>query len=546
MPGGPFTTAFMRTCSFAIGLLAVVCCASLCAEPSGTNHAARAVVTPPAREHFHIYLLMGQSNMAGRDTRALASQLDNPRVLALDERGRWVVAHDPIFPQRGRIQPGAGPGIPFALKMLAADTNLTIGLVPCAVGGTALRRWVKGGDLYERALTLARSAAQSGVIKGVLWHQGESDSDQEENTKTYEARLTQMFKDLRADLDQPHLPIVVGQLGEFLSPKEHPYAPVVRAALQHVPTVLDDLGYADSAGLGDKGDHLHFSAAAAKALGERYAAAMRHLLDVQSQLASAMAVVDVWPAGRMPGRGADEPESFSSPEKTDARRITNVSHPTLTVFPGPRPHSPTLIVCPGGAYKYVVMDKEGTEIASWLNSLGMGALVLKYRVPHNREGALQDVQRALSLARARAAEWNIDPRRLGVIGFSAGGNLAARASTQFGARRYPVIDAVDEQSCRPDFTVLVYPAYLDDGAGHLSPDLNLSADIPPTLIIHNEDDPTFVAGSKLYHAALDAVQVPNQFVLYATGGHGYGLRCEKDARAWPGAAADWLRSLLAR
>ena len=153
---------------------------------------------------------------------------------------------------------------------------------------------------------------------------------------------------------------------------------------------------------------------------------------------------------------------------------------------------------------------------------------------------------ALGLAPARAEEWNIDPRRLGVIGFSAGGNLAAKASTRFGARSYPVIDAVDQQSCRPDFAVLVYPAYLDDGAGHLASDLNLRANIPPTLIIHNEDDPTFVAGSKLYHAALDAAQVPNQFVLYATGGHGYGLRCEKDARAWPGAVADWLRSILAQ
>jgi acetyl esterase/lipase len=115
-----------------------------------------------------------------------------------------------------------------------------------------------------------------------------------------------------------------------------------------------------------------------------------------------------------------------------------------------------MIVCPGGGYSYLCHDKEGTEVAAWLNSAGINALMLKYRVPNNRAGALQDIQRALSLARDHAAEWNIDPRRLGVIGFSAGGNLAAKASTRFEQREYPAIDAVDQQSCRPDFAVLVY------------------------------------------------------------------------------------------
>ena len=260
------------------------------------------------------------------------------------------------------------------------------------------------------------------------------------------------------------------------------------------------------------------------------------------------ATVDVWPEGKMPGRGADEPEMLRTPERTDAKRITNVSRPTLTLFPAPKKDAPTpaMIICPGGGYSYVVMDKEGTEIAEWLNSNGITALVLKYRVPNNREGALQDVQRALSLARARAIKWDIDPKRLGIIGFSAGGNLAAKASTLFDERSYSAIDAVDRQSCRPDFAVLVYPAYLDDKHGHISPDLNLKANIPPTLIVHNEDDKTFIAGSKLYHAALDAAKAPNDFILYATGGHGYGLHCAKDAKAWPQAAAQWLRKIGAR
>ena len=190
-----------------------------------------------------------------------------------------------------------------------------------------------------------------------------------------------------------------------------------------------------------------------------------------------------------------------------------------------------------------MFDKEGTEIASWLNSAGISALVLKYRSPNNREGALQDIQRALSLTRARAGEWNIDPKRLGAMGFSAGGNLAAKASTRFDERAYPAIDAVDQQSCRPDFAVLVYPAYLDDKNGGVAPDLNLKANIPPTLIIHSEDDKTHVVGSKLYNAALEQAKIAHEFKLYVTGGHGYGLRCAKEAAAWPDFALEWFRKI---
>jgi hypothetical protein len=205
------------------------------------------------------------------------------------------------------------------------------------------------------------------------------------------------------------------------------------------------------------------------------------LLLATTSFLSAQTIVDVWPEGKMPGKGAKEPEAEVK-RKDGFQRITNVSRPTQTFFPAPakdgRP-APVMIVCPGGGYGYVVMDKEGSEIAAWLNSNGFSALVLKYRTPNNREGALQDVQRSISLTRENAAAWNIDPKRVGVIGFSAGGNVAAKASTQFEARSYPVLDAVDQQSCRPDFAVLVYPAYLDDKAGHVSPDLNLKASIPP-------------------------------------------------------------------
>lgn len=268
------------------------------------------------------------------------------------------------------------------------------------------------------------------------------------------------------------------------------------------------------------------------------------VLAATSQL-SAQTVVDVWPAGRMPGTGAKDPEAAVA-RNDGFKRITNVSQPTLTWFRATRKDdapAPAMIICPGGGYAYTVVDKEGSEIAAWLNRHGISALVLKYRTPNNREGALQDAQRAMSLARSGAAGWGIDPKRIGIIGFSAGGHLAARVSTSFGTRAYPVLDAVDEKGCQPDFAVLVYPAYLDDRKGGVSPEINLQVNLPPMLIIHSGDDKAHVTGSKICHTALEAAKIPHGFRLYPTGGHGYGLRCERDAKAWPEDALQWLQSV---
>lgn len=253
-------------------------------------------------------------------------------------------------------------------------------------------------------------------------------------------------------------------------------------------------------------------------------------------------VVDVWPTAKMPGQGAQEPEADMPARADGFKRITNISHPVMTVFPAPadtKP-APAMIVCPGGAYTYVVYDKEGTEIAAWLNAHGITAIVLSYRVPQNRDGALQDLQRTLSVARARSSEWNIDPHRLGVIGFSAGGHLCARTASVAGERSYPPLDDIDAQSCRPDFAVLVYPGFLER-KGTVPPELMPKANTPSVLIIHNEDDVKLVPGSKLYAAALSAAKVPHEFLLYATGGHGYGLHCHLEARVWPTGCLAWLR-----
>lgn len=264
-------------------LALIVALSGICSYAETPNPAAPGGTpgNPPAqKESFHIYLLMGQSNMAGRgELSGSALKADNPRILSLNADNQWVIAKDPLHSKVGRTEPGVGPGIAFALEMLKADPKVTIGLVPCAVGGTPLKRWVKKGDLYEAAVNRAKAAAEQGTIKGVLWHQGEADTDKQPWADTYEGRLTQMIKDLRQDLGQPDLPVVVGQLGDFLSqsPDKHPGAETVRAAIKHIPTVLPHVGYADSAGLPHKGDKLHFTAEAQNEMGTHYAKAMQEI-----------------------------------------------------------------------------------------------------------------------------------------------------------------------------------------------------------------------------------------------------------------------------
>jgi len=269
------------------------------------------------------------------------------------------------------------------------------------------------------------------------------------------------------------------------------------------------------------------------------------LLGFAADAAEVPVVLPVWPAGKMPGVGATAPE-MEAPAKGDGVvRLTNVSEATLTVFRAPSTTvpAPAVIICPGGGYQILAINKEGTEVAAWLNTLGITGIVLKYRVPNNRDGALQDIQRAVRLVRSRQKEWNIDPARLGVMGFSAGGHLCARLSTTFGTASYPPIDDVDRLDDRPDFAVLVYPAYLGD-KGNLAPNLTVSGTVPLSFIAHSEDDQNFIAGSKLYVAALTAAKVKHEFALYPTGGHGYGLHSAKDAKAWPDRCAAWLKATL--
>ena len=186
--------------------------------------------------------------------------------------------------------------------------------------------------------------------------------------------------------------------------------------------------------------------------------------------AGAAAIVPLWPKGQMPGRGSTGPERELPARGDNVTRLTDINEPTITVFkvPGTNKPTPAVIICPGGAYSILAYDKEGTEIAAWLNSIGITGIVLKYRVPGNQDGAFQDIQRAVRLTRRNASGWNISAHRVGVMGFSAGGHLCARLSTNADQSSYPKLDVVDEEKLRPDFAILVYPAYLSSAAGKLA------------------------------------------------------------------------------
>lgn len=232
-------------------------------------------------------------------------------------------------------------------------------------------------------------------------------------------------------------------------------------------------------------------------------------------------------------------------------RLTNVSEPTITIYQAPEDiaSGAAIVVCPGGGYNILAYDLEGDEVCEWLNNLGITAVLLKYRVPRRTdrpvyEAPLQDLQRALSYTRAHAEEWNLDPRRIGVMGFSAGGHLSVMASNNFDQRSYPVVDANDKVSCRPDFCLLVYPAYLDGENFRLAPEIEISASTSPTLLIQAEDDKSYINSSLFYYYALKEAGVPAWMHLYSKGGHGYGLRDTQAAvNEWPDRAEDWFREI---
>jgi len=258
-------------------------------------------------------------------------------------------------------------------------------------------------------------------------------------------------------------------------------------------------------------------------------------------------MIELWP-DKVPGELKEKSDPLIAPSKNDAIiRIAEVTNPKLEVFIPEKmndKHS-AVIVCPGGAYNILAYDLEGTEIAKWLNKLGYSAFVLQYRVPQKRIGALQDLQRAIRVIRSDAAKWDVNPDRIGVIGFSAGASLCARSATLFNQKTYTTVDKADNISCRPSYVMLIYPAYLDLGENHsLTPELKLKKDVPPIFMFQASDDP-YGNSSLVMAKALRDAKLPVELHIVPTGGHGYGLRPGKRApEIWPSLAETWLNTII--
>ena len=259
----------MNSLSFAILFILIGAMVTTAAEPAKL----------PAKQKLRIYVSMGQSNMAGRGAVEKEDKTPHPRVLMFVEtNGSWVPAVEPITKDDNKTH-GVGPALAFAKAMAEKDSSVTIGLVATAEGGTPLKRWEKGADLYERAVHRAKLAMKDGVLAGVIWHQGESNTGAKDRSDNYGERLAKMINDLRSDLGAPDLPFVVGELGEFLVINRKKNPPLHRAnevndALRNLPKHVRLTGFVSAHGLTDKGDELHFDSHSQREFGRRYADVM--------------------------------------------------------------------------------------------------------------------------------------------------------------------------------------------------------------------------------------------------------------------------------
>ena len=286
------------------------------------------------------------------------------------------------------------------------------------------------------------------------------------------------------------------------------------------------------------------------------------------QSASGHTQIPIWPEGKMPDAiSGTKPESVTTSNGLIAGKpvidVRNVTQPTITIYsPTTKNTGAAVIVFPGGGFHGLAIDLEGTEICQWLASRGITGVLLKYRVPNSGPNwnddckcqvqpkaptALEDAQRALGLVRLNAAKWHIDPNKIGVIGFSAGGYMVADISTHFKNRAYSPVDAADKESCRPDFAIALYPGHMrmEGKPFVLNPHIHFTKETPPTFLLQAEDDPVDTINySLLYYIGLKNASVPVEMHLYARGGHAFGLRrTHFEITKWPKLVERWLKSI---
>lgn len=257
--------------------------------------------------------------------------------------------------------------------------------------------------------------------------------------------------------------------------------------------------------------------------------------------------IPLWPAAVPGDADFKAPEKLPEPKNDGTLRLALVTAPSLTLYrpAADKANKTGVLICPGGGYNILAWDKEGTEVAQWLNTLGVTAAVLKYRVPRRpgepHVGPLMDAQRGMRLFRQKSKELGIE--RIGVLGFSAGGHLTVMTGTHYDENTYPKQDAADELSCKPDFLIPIYPAYLADEKqpGPLSPLVKVTKETPPTFIAVTHDDSLRGLNSALFYIELKKAQVPAELHIFTVGGHGYGLRPSKNPVShWPARCAEWM------
>jgi acetyl esterase/lipase len=265
--------------------------------------------------------------------------------------------------------------------------------------------------------------------------------------------------------------------------------------------------------------------------------------------------ISIWPNGLPAGAKPVEAKRIEElKRKLTEERIYYVETPTITVYQAPeeKANGCAVVICPGGGYNILAWPKEGLEVAEWFNSIGVTAAVLKYRVPRRDPAAphvepLQDAQRALRLVRHYAKDWNVDPQRVGILGFSAGGHLTAMTGMHWKKAAYDRIDEADDLSCRPDFMCPIYAAYLGpdykDNVAELGPLVNVTAKTPPTFMAVTADDTHRGSLSALLFVQLKLSKVPAELHIYSKGGHGYGIReSANPISTWHHRLGDWLKA----
>ncbi|PCJ98739.1 MAG: xylanase [Flavobacteriaceae bacterium] len=280
---------------------------------------------------------------------------------------------------------------------------------------------------------------------------------------------------------------------------------------------------------------------------KKHIVSLLFLLSISMGYAQTKEVIYLWP-NQVPNEQASKSRPIQTPDTSrNVVRITNITNPSLTVY---RPkeavdNHASIIISPGGGYRYLAINSEGYEVAEWLNTLGFTAFVLEYRAPDNRLGALNDLQRAIRVVRSTSENMGLNSDKIGVMGFSAGGHLSLLASTNYEDDSYEKTDVIDSISSRPDFSVLLYPAYLDRGEDKtLTPEIKIHKSMPPTFIFGTVDD-RLSNGFFVLATAMRKIEAAIEFHILPTGGHGYGMRKGNPAaETWPVYAEMWLQEVL--